>query len=486
MLRAFLRSSASFQEGQSKRFQSIRSSFLKWLVQIAACLLALEAAPSFAQAPAEEQGNVYGQFTYIWHRKQPFFAAYTNLNGSPNSLTPDKERSFTTSATVFLGWRPWRGGELYFVPELISELPLSGLRGLGGSIQNAELEKNGTVKPTIYRSRLFLRQSWGLGGETTAVESGPMQLAGSVDSRRFVLTAGNLSIIDLFDKNAYAGDVRQQFINMNFLTYAAYDFEADARGYTWGIAGEYYYDDWVMRAGRFIGPRHPNQLSLNFSIMNFYGDNFEVEHRHAIYGRPGKLRLLAYRNVSNSGRWDDAINAFTADPVKNATTCTGFNYGSDNAGAPDLCWARRPNSKVGAGASIEQNLTDDIGVFARAMKSDGRTEVFSYTSTDSSISLGAIVKGLRWSRPQDAVGIGYARNWLSAAHVSYLKMGGIDGFIGDGTIRYRPEQVLETYYSLNVNRHLWLTADAQRIVNPAYNADRGPVSLYGIRLHVEF
>lgn len=452
----------------------------------ASSLVALAGWLTLAHAQEEERGNAYGQFTYIYHSKRPFSAAYTNLNGSPNSLSPDKERSFTTTATAFLGWRPWRGGELYFTPELISEKPLSELHGLGGTVQNGELEKNGTVKPTIYRARLFLRQSWGLGGPATAVESGPMQLAGTAESRRFVLTVGNLSIIDLFDRNAYAGDVRQQFLNMNFLTYAAYDFAADARGYTWGIAGEYFHDDWVLRAGRFVGPRDPNQLSLNFSIMNFHGDNVEIERKHVIHGQPGKFRLLAYRNVENMGRWDDAIAAFQANPARNATACTDFNYNSGNAGAPDLCWARRPNTKIGIGASIEQSVGGDIGVFARAMKSDGRTEVFAYTATDSSLSVGAIAKGASWGRPRDTVGIGYARNWLSAAHVAYLGMGGIDGFIGDGRIRYRPESLFETYYSLSVNRFLWATADFQRIANPAYNADRGPVTLYGIRLHAEF
>src|ERR1035437_6767192 len=292
-----------------------------------------------AAAPGAESTNAYFQATYIWQRKPAFPAAYTNLNGTPNSLLPDKERSFTTTATGFFGWRAWQGGELYFAPEIISELPLSGVRGLAGSIQNGELEKNGMVTPILYQSRLFLRQTWGLGGESSPVESAPMQLAGSVDRRRFVLTAGNLSVIDLFDRLAYAGDVRQQFLNMNFLTYAAYDFAADARGYSWGIAGEYYRDDWVVRLGRFLGPRNPNQLRLDLQLMNHYGDQLELEHQHEFAGRPGKLRLLAYRNVENMGSFDDAVNAFATDPNKNATTCTGFNYNSGNAGAPDLCWA---------------------------------------------------------------------------------------------------------------------------------------------------
>lgn len=313
-----------------------------------------------------------------------------------------------------------------------------------------------------------------------------MQLATSVASRRLVVTAGKLAIIDVFDRNSFAGDVRQQFMSMNFLTQAAFDFSADARGYTWGLAGEYYYDDWAFRIGRFIGPSEPNQLQLNYAIMTYHGDNLEIEHKHAIDGLPGRIHLLLYRNVANMGRWDDAISAFQADPNRNATTCTGFNYGSSNVGAPDLCWARKKNTKTGVGVNIEQSLSNDVGVFFRIMRSDGHTEVDSFTSTDSSASLGAIVRGTAWGREQDSVGLGYAQNRLSGAHVTYLSMGGIDGFIGDGRISYKPEIAMEVYYNVNLNRFLWVSLDAQRVLNPAYNSDRGPVDIYGFRLHAEF
>lgn len=450
---------------------------------------AVETAERFPVLPSnrdEERRNAYGQITYIWQKKDSFPAAYTNLDRSPNSLLPQKERTYTFTATAFLGLRAWQGGEIYLAPEVIAELPPSELHGMGGSIPNGELEKNGARYPTLYRSRLFLRQTWNLGGESTRTESGPMQLAGSTNSRRFVLTAGNLAVIDIFDRNAFAGDVRRQFIGMNFMTHAAFDFAADARGYSWGLIGEYYHDDWAFRAGRFIGPRHPNQLQLDFSVMNFYGDNVEVEHKHRLYGRPGKVRFLVYRNVENMGRWDDAISTFLADPARNAATCTQFNYGSNNAGAPDLCWIRRKNTKVGAGVNLEQSITDDIGVFFRGMKADGRTEVYAYTSTDSSISLGTQIKGNRWRREGDYAGIGYAQNWLSASHVRYLSLGGVDGFIGDGRLTYKPERALEVYYNFRVSKSLWLTLDYQHVNNPAYNADRGSVTFYGGRVHAEF
>jgi hypothetical protein len=464
-------------------------------------LLCLQAPRAYAEEPAgtesagttapgtesagDEAWAVHGQMTHIWQRKSDFPAAYTNLNGSPNSLIPAAEVSWTTSITMYAGVKLWRGAEFYLVPEMISELPFSGLHGLGGSVNNGELEKNGGRGASYYRSRMFLRQTWDLGGETHKLESEQMQLAKTEDSRRFSLTAGNLAVIDLFDKNEYAGDVRQQFINMDFLTYAAYDFAADARGYSWGLTGEYYYDDWALRFGRFLAPRDPNQSQLNFSIANSHGDQVELEHKHTLFGQPGKVHLLAYRNYENMGNWNDAINALLANPNQNATTCTSFNYGSGNAAAPDLCWVRKRQTKVGAGVSLEQAVSDAAGVFFRGMKSDGKTEVYSYTSADSSVSLGTIVAGKRWGRAEDSIGIGYAQNWISSSHVAYLGLGGIDGFIGDGQINYHPERTFEAYYNFKATKGIWLSVDFQRIANPAYNADRGPVSIGGFRLHFE-
>jgi len=451
--------------------------------QCAALALALWATQAAAD---DERWNAFAQATYIVNKHDAFPAAYTNLNGSPNSLLPDKERSWSATATAYLGVKPWRSGELFFVPEMIAQVAFSELHGLGGSVQNGELEKTGFSHPIFYRSRLFLRQTWNLGGDAARVDSAPMQLAKSVASRRFVLTAGNLAIIDIFDRNAFAGDIRQQFLSMNFATYAAWDFGADARGYSWGLAGEYYHDEWALRAGRFLVPRLPNQLQLDHQFMNHYADQVELEHQHRLAGRPGKVQLLAYRNVALMGRWDDAIDALRTDPAKNAANCTDYNYGSANATAPDLCYVRGRHAKAGVGVSVEQSLSDDLGVNLRAMKSDGRTEVDAFESADSSVALAALVKGTRWRRPQDSIGVGLAQNWISSAHANYLALGGVDAFVGDGAIRNRPERAFEMFYNLALTKFFWLTLDGQRVENPAYNGDRGPVNIYGFRLHAEF
>ena len=434
----------------------------------------------------DERWNFYGQVTYMHQWKSAFRALYTNLNGSPNSLLPGAETSFTGTISLYFGLKVWDGGEIYAVPEVISMLPLSDLKGLGSAIQNFELQKNGSEKPIIYKSRAFFKQTFGLGGEKVRVASDPMQLGTMIDSRRIDLTVGNFSVLDFFDKNTFSGDLRRQFFNMAFLTYAAYDFAADARGYTVGVAGDFVYDDWAARYARVVVPMHPNQLELNYDIFQYYGDQIELEHKHELYDQPGVIRILGYRNRANMGKFSDAIAAFEANPAENAAACTSFNYGSHNATAPDLCWVRRPNIKMGIGVNFEQQLTDDIGVFFRGMYSDGKTEVYSYTSTDRSISLGGLMKGYRWNRNSDMLGIGYGQGWISKEHAAYLGMGGIDGFIGDGRINQVTERVVDIFYSFNVLNPIWITADYQHIDHPAYNADRGPVNIYGARVHIEF
>jgi hypothetical protein len=436
---------------------------------------------------SDERWNAYGQVTWISSLKAPFHAPYTNLNGSNMSLQPGFEHSFTGSATLYLGVRLWSGAEAYFVPEVISERPLSQLRGIGGSIQNFELQKGGSVMPQVYRARTYLQQTFNLGGAWVHKTSDPMQLETNVKSSRLVLRVGNFSIIDFLDKNEFAGDLRQQFFNMAFLTYAAYDFGSDARGLSFGGVAEIYSGDWALRLGRISPPKNPNDLSWELRLHRYFGDQFELEHRHVVFGKAGAIRLLGYHNRLRTGSFEEAIAAYESDPVhKNAASCQAYNYGSTNSNAPDLCWVRRTNDKVGVGLNLEQYITDDIGVSFRGMISDGKTEVYAYTPTDRSVAATILANGTPWHRPRDRAGIGFAVNWISASHVRYLGMGGVDGFVGDGKIDYAPESVFEVFYGLSVTSSSWLSIDYQHLTNPAFNADRGPVEIFGGRAHAEF
>ena len=134
----------------------------------------------------DETWNIYGQFTHISSFKLPFHAAYTNYNGTPNSLSPDFAYSETTSFTASFALKLWSGAALYVVPEVISELPLSNLHGLGGAVQDFELQKSGSLAPQLYRSRIYLEQTFDFGGERVKLDSNPQQIGTTTGARRLV------------------------------------------------------------------------------------------------------------------------------------------------------------------------------------------------------------------------------------------------------------------------------------------------------------
>ncbi|MDW5441277.1 carbohydrate porin [Polaromonas sp. SM01] len=432
------------------------------------CLAALLPLAASAQdAPEAERWNAKLQATYLWQTKPGFPAAYSGVN----SLSPRAEKSYSFTSTAYLGLRLAPDTELYVNPELVQGVPMSHLTGLGG-LSNAELQKTAGSNPTLYRARLFVRQTWhmgGEGGEREAVASGANQLAGWRDKDRMVLTAGNLAVSDIFDANTYAHDPRTQFMNWSFLTHGAYDFAADSRGYSWGAALEYYRGDWALRAGRFMQPKESNGLALDHAWQRHYGDQYELEKAYSLAGRPGTLKLLYFRNRAIMGGFADAL----------------ANAGG---GVPDIATVRRLRVKQGWGINLEQSLGDNVGLFARLGRNDGASETYAFAEIDRSLSLGVAIQGASWSRAKDTLGLAYARNGLSAPHQAFLAAGGSGFFVGDGRLNYRPEAIVEGYYSLALDtlKNSALSLGLQYIRNPAYNADRGPVKVLSVRLHTEF
>ncbi len=439
--------------------------FDKTIKMVCAALLGpLLLAPAMlrAQSVAEETSNAHVQATYVWQAKPAFAAAYSGAN----SLGTAHQDSYSFSATAAFGVRPWQGGEAYLDTELVQGVPLSGLTGLGG-MTNGEQQKTGGPNPTLYRARLFLRQTMNLAGPSDAVASDANQLAGQLARRRLVLTVGNLAVTDMFDNNSFAHDGRSQFMNWALVAQGAYDFAADARGYTWGAAIEYVDEDWAVRAGRFMQPAESNGLALDRRMATHYGDQIELEHGHTLAGQAGRVRLLLFRNRARMGAFRDALAA------------------ADGA-APQLAPVRKDQSKRGVGLNVEQALSADVGVFARAGWNDGASETYAFAEIDRSASAGALVQGARWGRPQDTLGIALVRDGISSAHRDFLGAGGLGAFVGDGALSYRAERIVEAFYSIAVAAHGWLTFDGQRIDNPAYNAARGPVNVASVRLHAQY
>lgn len=431
-----------------------------------ACLpaLAQQAEPEQAAAAAESPFAFHGQSTYIWQRKPAFNAAYSG----PNSLGSERAKSYSFSATLDLGVKLWRGAEFHFNPEVTQGVPFSELHGMGG-LSNGELAKVSSTNPVFYRARAFVRQTWGLGGGSEALEADFNQFARTVDQQRVVLTAGNFGVLDVFDQNEFGSDPRTQFMNWSFLTHGAFDYPADARGYNWGLSLEYIGDGWSARIGHFLQPLESNGLRLDTRMFEHYGDIIEVEKRYQLAGRPGTARLLWFRNKARMGAFSDAIG-----------------FGMANNTTPDVADVRREHAKSGVGVTLVQQVTDSLGMFARASLSDDKTETYAFTEIGRQVSAGGVLKGDAWGRARDALGVAVAINMLGPNHRNYLAAGGQGAFLGDGALRYGPEQILEIYYSFRPVKYLSISPDFQYVRNPGYNRDRGPVKFYGVRFHGEF
>lgn len=414
--------------------------------------------------PESTDLNVHAQTTFL---PQAYPAIRSPYEGT-NSLPGGGQGRETWTTTAFLGWNLWQGGEFYFNPELAQGFGLNSTLGLAG-FPNGEAQKAGATYPKIRPQRYYLKQTFGLGGEQEEVADVANQLPGKRDIDRITVIVGRFAVGDFFDGNSYAKDPRADFMNWAMWSSAAYDFPADLPGYTRGAVVELNRKDWAVRAGLFQVPSAPNSDILTFKAG---GAVVEFEERHTILDQPGKLRLGFFGNRGNTGNYRDALAISAADPAADINDV--------------IVGIRRENLKYGFYVNAEQQIMKNIGVFARASWNDGQNEILSFTDIDRSVSGGFSIKGSYWGRESDTIGVGGAINGLSAAHRDFLAAGGLGLLIGDGRINYRTEKILEAYYAYSVDKSTTLTFDYQLIANPAYNADRGPVSVFSGRIHSEF
>jgi hypothetical protein len=337
-----------------------------------------------------------------------------------------------------------------------------------GGFTNGELARTSGPDLIAYTARAFVRKSWNLGGDWEEQASEANQVATRYAAERVVLTAGIVSVLDVFDAVDYSRDARTQFMNWASLTYGAWDFPADARGYTRGLALEYITPAWSLRAGRFAMPAESNGLNLDDHIGKHHGDVAEFELPFKGLARGGVLRFLAYRNRAEMGVFRDALA-----------------LGAASGSTPDLTQVRRLQTKSGIGAGAQIELTENVGAYVRAAINDGRTETFAFTEIDRSLAFGALAKGGAWGRGNDSAGMAVYLNGLRAPHRDYLAAGGLGFFLGDGRLNYGSENIVETYYSLGIVKGAWASLGYQRIANPGYNRDRGPANFLGLRFHAE-
>ena len=408
---------------------------------------------------------IHGQATLTEQLTAPFHAPYRGAN----SLTP-RRGAETLDLTLYVGARLWSGAEAWVNPEIDQGFGLDDTLGVAG-FPSGEAYKVGRSHPYWRLPRLFVRQSVDRGASTESVESQANQFGASRSNDRWVFTLGKFSVTDIFDANQYAHDPRADFMNWSAIDSGAFDYAADAWGFTAGAAAENYQGPWTMRLAVFELSKVPNSevLEPGFHELQWVA---EAERRYGPPERAGKLLLTVFDSRARMARLDDAINLAQA---------TGASL--DSA----LIAARRYQGRAGISLNLQQQLTPAVGLFARAGKAGGEVEAYEFSDIDQSLAAGLSVQGSRWGHGGDKFGIALLVNSISAARERFLNLGGLGLLVGDGRLpEPRAEQILESYYELALPRDLQLTVDYQYIIHPAFNSERGPVSVLAVRAHAQF
>jgi high affinity Mn2+ porin len=419
--------------------------------------------------------NFHAQTTFIWQGYPPIRSPYEG----PNSLPGSGQGRETFDATLYAGVRLWPGAQFWMSPEIDQGFGLAGGHGVAG-FTSAEAYKEGADYPYTRVHRYFVRQTIDLGGKTQKVDADVSQFAGSQTANRLVLTLGKFSVVDIFDTNKYANNPKSDFLNSALVNAGTFDYAADGWGYTYGAAAEWYQGDWTLRGGVFdlsqtptggISPEGSN-LDPTFEQFALVG---EIERRYQLWGQPGSVKITGYVNRGRAASFADAI-ALAQEP--------GPFFGDVNTA---LSAARVYDSRPGVSINLQQQISDDAGVFARAGWADGSIEPWDFADIDRTVSGGVSVNGKQWNRPDDTVGIAGIINAISGVHEAFLNDGGLGILVGDGMLPHPGlEQIVETYYSYALTSSTHLTFDYQFINNPGYNTDRGPVNVFSSRFHWQF
>jgi high affinity Mn2+ porin len=407
---------------------------------------------------------------FAFHAQSTFLEQYTPPFRSPyvgtNSLIPNQGRE-TLDATFYAGVKLWDGAEAWVNPEIDQGFGLSSSVGVAG-FPSGEAYKVGADYPYARLQRAFFRQTIDLGGYVQKLDSGFNQFAGSTTTDRLVITIGKIGLPDIFDTNKYAHDPRSDFMNWSIVDTGTFDYAADAWGYSVGGAIEWYTGPWTFRGGVFDLSIAPNTDALDPTFGQFQWDG-EIERRYSIFGQPGKIAVTGFLSRARMGNFENAIllAAATGTPA-------------------DIAAVRYYQSRSGVSMNLEQQINDNVGLFARAGWADGTKEPFDFTDIDRTVAAGFSISGKLWGRNDDIWGIAGVDNGIIGVHQAFLNAGGLGILVGDGQLPHPGDEgIFETYYSFP-----WfasrVTLDYQFVLNPAYNRDRGPASIFGVRLHTQY
>jgi high affinity Mn2+ porin len=425
-----------------------------------------DSVPTFFPHSESSPFWLSGQMNFIYQGHPSFSSPYQG----PHSLLPKSEAEFSRVFTLYTGWQTSSSTELLLDVESAGGKGISNAFGLAG-YSNLDVVRNPELGPTPYIARGIFHAVFALGSERQSADRNPLSLFTSLPTRRLEFRVGRFSLTDFFDDNSAGSDSHLQFLNWTMDNNGAYDYAADTRGYTVGATLDFEVKNWGLRFAETLMPRVANGIDFQWNLERARAENIELELRPQLLPKRSTIiRLLSYVNHASMGDYRAAIQQF-----ENGQTTV-----------PDVTnHPLQTTIKYGFGANAEQGISNWLAGFARFGWNEGRHESFAYTEVNQTFSFGTVAHGKRWRRSFDRAGLAFTSNALSGDHRRYLQLGGIGFLLGDGNLTYGREKIVEGFYSAHVWRGAFLSFDLQHVNNPGYNQARGPVTIPGLRLHLE-
>jgi high affinity Mn2+ porin len=252
------------------------------------------------------------------------------------------------------------------------------------------------------------------------------------------LTFGKIDPTAYLDTNEYANDECTQFLGYIFRNSPVIEYPDD------------------NAAGIRVAIEPADFLGIEFVAMDadadwedVFDDIFiagQLDFKPKLFNRPGNYRVYGWLNDKDHIRWDDIL--------------------------------KTKEKSHGFGLSVDQEITDIFGVFARYGWQD--PEVYadgSDFSLEQSWSAGIQLAGNPWNRDEDIVAIAFGQVIPSA---DYKKA---------NDLKAKTESHLEAYYNIKINDHLSVSPDIQVIWDPyggdAANGDKTIIA-GGIRTQIDF
>jgi len=253
-----------------------------------------------------------------------------------------------------------------------------------------------------------------------------------------ILTFGKLDATVYIDTNEYANDETTQFLGDSFKNSPLIEFPDDnGPGLRLSFKPKRFLEIELLA------------MDANSDWEDLFDNMFlavQCNFKPQGFSRPGNYRLYVWLNDKNHVKWKEPAS----------TKKRGY----------------------GLGVSIDQELTNSLGLFLRYGWQNPKVYLQGEeTSFEHFWSIGLQISGNLWGREQDSLGLAFSQIYPSSDYKEA------------NSFKAKPEEHLEAYYNFRINEHLALSPDFQVIWEPyGRDAPKGEDTIFvgGLRAQIDF